>query len=313
MTATHEGRAPAAGPRARPAWSCAPDREERRHVRHFRLRRPGAGGRPDGVGGAAATGVSRLRLVGRRGRASNGALAHEKQVGKIGAAAVDLPDATAGIGHTRWATHGAVTRANAHPHFDSTGALALIHNGIVENFATAARAPGGARPPLPLRDRQRGDRPPHRGRVERPAHGGDLTSATRAAFAQLHGLNAIIVMRGRRRPSSSPPRTISPLVVGLGAGATYIASDMTALLSTPAGRLPGGRPGGDLTPDGVTSRSIATGAPVTPPVERGHLGGRGCRPERLPALHGQGDRRAAAHRAARWPRRTPPPPRRWPT
>jgi glucosamine--fructose-6-phosphate aminotransferase (isomerizing) len=198
----------------------------------------------------------------------NGVLALEKQVGKIGAAEVSLPDGTAGIGHTRWATHGAVTRANAHPHLDSSGTLALIHNGIVENFA-----------PLKARLEALGHRFASETdsevivhlieeELKRPAHDGDLTSATRAAFAQLHGLNAIIVMQAGRDQLVAA-KNISPLVVGLAAGATYIASDVTALLEHTRrviyledGQI------ATLTPTGVTLRDLATGAELPAKVEQ---------------------------------------------
>ncbi|MDO8583045.1 MAG: class II glutamine amidotransferase, partial [bacterium] len=61
-------------------------------------------------------------------------LVGEKHVGKIGDAKVSLPDSNLGIGHTRWATHGGVTVANAHPHLDCHNQIAVVHNGIVENF-----------------------------------------------------------------------------------------------------------------------------------------------------------------------------------
>lgn len=58
----------------------------------------------------------------------------DKHVGKIGNAVVNLPESTLGIGHTRWATHGGVTDINAHPHLDCSQQIAVIHNGIIENF-----------------------------------------------------------------------------------------------------------------------------------------------------------------------------------
>src|SRR5665213_2482030 len=58
----------------------------------------------------------------------------QKNIGKIGSAKVNFEDSTLGIGHTRWATHGGVTVKNSHPHLDCSKQIAVIHNGIVENY-----------------------------------------------------------------------------------------------------------------------------------------------------------------------------------
>jgi glucosamine--fructose-6-phosphate aminotransferase (isomerizing) len=149
-----------------------------------------------------------------------------KQAGRIGAAAVTLPDAAIGFGHTRWATHGGVTDANAHPHLDESGRLAVIHNGIIENFRELREE---------LAERGHAFRSDTDTEVvvhfveEALAAGRSLIDAVRDTFVRLHGLNAIIVMDVTQNELVAT-KTISPLILGLGEGANYVASDTTALV-----------------------------------------------------------------------------------
>jgi glucosamine--fructose-6-phosphate aminotransferase (isomerizing) len=135
---------------------------------------------------------------------------------------------TCGISHTRWATHGAPTADNAHPH-TSHGEIAVVHNGIIENYEI-------------LRDKLKG-----RGYVfhtqtdtEVIAHlvhaywhgagGGDLLRAVRAAVAEFTGAYAIAIISTREPGRVVGARAGSPLVVGLGEGDHFLASDAAALL-----------------------------------------------------------------------------------
>ena len=155
-----------------------------------------------------------------------GRVALAKRAGRIGEATVALPDSAIGFGHTRWATHGGVTDANAHPHLDESGRLAVIHNGIIENFRELRKE---------LAERGHTFRSDTDTEVvvhfveEALAAGRSLIDAVRDTFARLHGLNAIIVMDVTQNELVAV-KTISPLILGLGQGANYVASDTTALV-----------------------------------------------------------------------------------
>jgi glucosamine--fructose-6-phosphate aminotransferase (isomerizing) len=157
-------------------------------------------------------------------------IALEKHVGKIGQAVTTLSESSIGFGHTRWATHGGVTQPNAHPHQDESRQLSLIHNGIVENYILLKAG---------LIARGHTFRSDTDTEVivhlveEAMAHpdnpDADLTWAVRHAFRQLAGLNAVIAMAVDRQELVAV-KNVSPLIVGLGDDATYIASDVVALL-----------------------------------------------------------------------------------
>jgi len=176
--------------------------------------------------------LSALRLLEYRGYDSWGiaiangdGIERTRSVGRIDGAAPTLPAATIGFGHTRWATHGGVTEANAHPHLDCTGRIAVIHNGIVENHQAlrhALRARGH-------RFTSETDSEVIAHLVEEAIeHGSPLAPALADAFGQLAGLNAVIALDA---PSGelAAAKNVSPLVVGVGSGSATIASDALAL------------------------------------------------------------------------------------
>jgi glucosamine--fructose-6-phosphate aminotransferase (isomerizing) len=154
----------------------------------------------------------------------------EKRAGKLAnlqtAIADRTPHAAIGLAHTRWATHGRPTDLNAHPHQDCTGEITVIHNGIIENFRE-------------LRDglEQRGHKLTSETDTEAIAHlieesyTGDIADATRAALRQLEGAYAIVVMHRGERDRLIGARQDVPLVVGVGDGESFLASDVAAILA----------------------------------------------------------------------------------
>jgi glucosamine--fructose-6-phosphate aminotransferase (isomerizing) len=129
-----------------------------------------------------------------------------------------------GVGHTRWATHGAPTDPNAHPHATEKGEIVVIHNGIIENY-------------LPLKEGliARGHTFTSETDSEVLAHlieekyRGDLVEAVRLALAEAYGAYALVVVH-RDHEEIVVARTVSPLVIGLGEGENFVASDVPALL-----------------------------------------------------------------------------------
>jgi glucosamine--fructose-6-phosphate aminotransferase (isomerizing) len=150
----------------------------------------------------------------------------KKKTGKIGTADVDdLPEGSIAFGHTRWATHGGVTQINAHPHLDCSGNLAIIHNGIIENYLTL---------------KKKLDKLGHKiisdtdseiavHLIEQYSQKSILSKAFQRSFNEITGLNAFIVLSALEKRLVAG-RTGSPLVVGYGDGESFIASDAAAIL-----------------------------------------------------------------------------------
>jgi glucosamine--fructose-6-phosphate aminotransferase (isomerizing) len=152
----------------------------------------------------------------------------EKHVGKIGGRSVAFPASTAGFGHTRWATHGGVTVENAHPHLGPSGCVAVIHNGIVENFRCLKSE-------LIERGHQfysetDSEVIAHMVDRELSEHRADgLAKAVSNVFGRLSGLNAVIAFDIERQEMVAA-KTTSPLVVGTNGANVTIASDALALV-----------------------------------------------------------------------------------
>ncbi|HEX2392040.1 MAG TPA: glutamine--fructose-6-phosphate transaminase (isomerizing) [Solirubrobacterales bacterium] len=144
-----------------------------------------------------------------------------------------LPPSGTGIAHTRWATHGRVTEANAHPHSDSSGRVHIVLNGIVENHAALRRRLEAA-----------GEVFSSETDAEVVAHliaghyAGDLAAAVRAAFAELRGHYAFVAMHAEEPGRLVGARKECPLVAGVGEGETFLASAIPAFLADTRTAMP---------------------------------------------------------------------------
>lgn len=154
----------------------------------------------------------------------------EKSVGKLSklesiVIPKDFPS-TIGIGHTRWATHGKPSDINAHPHTDCKGEIALVHNGIIENY-------------LELKEKliSEGHRFLSETDTEVIVHlvekyyAGDLLEAVRSAVKELEGSYAIAVISSKEPNRIVVARKDSPLILGIGEGEYFVASDIPAVLN----------------------------------------------------------------------------------
>ncbi|MDI3419696.1 glutamine--fructose-6-phosphate transaminase (isomerizing) [Streptomyces luteolus] len=165
--------------------------------------------------------------------AADGSLAAAKKAGKLvnlEKQLVDrpLPAGSSAIGHTRWATHGGPTDANAHPHLDNAGRVAVVHNGIIENFAA-------------LRDElaERGHRLDSETDTEVVAHllaeeysaCADLAESMRLVCRRLDGAFTLVAVHADEPDAVVGARRNSPLVVGVGEGESFLASDVSAFIA----------------------------------------------------------------------------------
>ena len=156
----------------------------------------------------------------------------EKRAGKLKNledALINTPNSTSGIGHTRWATHGGPTDTNAHPHLDNEGKLAVIHNGIIENYVQ-----------LRAELEKRGHKFKSETDTESVVHllsdarkenNGDLAASMRSVCKQIKGSFTLLAMHSDAPAHIVGARRNSPLVVGIGKGENFLASDVAAFIS----------------------------------------------------------------------------------
>ncbi|WP_449407691.1 glutamine--fructose-6-phosphate transaminase (isomerizing) [Microbacterium maritypicum] len=195
----------------------------------------------------------------------DGSLGMRKKAGKLAVlrdslADAALADGNTGIGHTRWATHGGPTDVNAHPHLADDDRLALIHNGIIENFAT-------------LRDELIADGVAFRSETdtevaaallgrEYRGNGGDLQLAFRSVVNRLEGAFTLLAMHQDHPGLVVGARRNSPLVIGLGEGENFLGSDVAAFVEHTRKALAIGQDQiVSITPSAVTVTDFA-GTPV---------------------------------------------------
>ena len=200
----------------------------------------------------------------------DGALEMRKRAGKLQVlrddlAARPLSDGTTGIGHTRWATHGGPTDGNAHPHLADDDRLAVIHNGIIENFAELKaellsegftfRSETDTEVAAVLLGREY-------------RRTGDLVAAFRAVAPRLEGAFTLLALHQEQPGLVVGARRNSPLVIGLGEGENFLGSDVAAFVEHTRHALAIGQ---DqivaITPEGVEVTDFAGGAVEVEPFE----------------------------------------------
>jgi glucosamine--fructose-6-phosphate aminotransferase (isomerizing) len=163
---------------------------------------------------------------------AGGALHARKKAGKLARLEAELqadplPESHQGIGHTRWATHGGPTDANAHPHLSMDDRVAVVHTGIIENFVTlrAELAAGG----VEFRSQTDSEAVAHLLRRQLDVTP-DLAAALRAVCRRLDGAFTLVAVDAQQPDLIVAARRSSPLVVGVGEGEMFLASDVASFI-----------------------------------------------------------------------------------
>ncbi len=161
---------------------------------------------------------------------ADGVLTVERKAGKLAnlekqIAGLPLPG-TLGIGHTRWATHGPPTDHNAHPHLDCSGAVAVVHNGTIENFEVLVAG-------LELRGHERRSDTDTEvvAHLVEERYAGDLAATVRSICRDLEGSFVLVVAHRDEPDLVVAARRNLPLVIGLGEGENFVGSDVTAFIA----------------------------------------------------------------------------------
>jgi len=201
-----------------------------------------------------------MAIVDRRGLHLAKSVGRVRELDRAGA---QLPrQGFAGIAHTRWATHGGVTEANAHPHLDTQGRFAVVHNGVIENYSTLRKVLESEG--VVFKSETDTEVVAH---LVARFYEGDLAEAVRLAASELQGTYGLAIISSEEPQTLIGVRMGSPLVLGLGEGFYLLASDVPPLLAYTQqvvylndGELV------KATPDGYVVTSLDR-RPVTPKIE----------------------------------------------
>lgn len=165
---------------------------------------------------------------------ANGEISYRKKAGKVAAldaeiAKAPLPDSILGIGHTRWATHGGPTDVNAHPHVVSNGKLAVVHNGIIENFAEL-RSELSAKGYNFVSDTDTEVAASLLAEIYNTQANGDLTLAMQLTGQRLEGAFTLLAIHADHDDRIVAARRNSPLVIGVGESENFLGSDVSGFI-----------------------------------------------------------------------------------